>query len=334
MRNTKKPFPIFAWAQNKQNPSPISRTLNPQLNAKQTLHFGNPGIDLLGMQPANSNNESRNNATESQKLDIESHVFEDGKRKKVVSHKAKQGKTVPDQENIIDRKNEEEKAPKRISSAGRTKYYEDPAAQDQLTKAYEAYQSGNLLPNGKKCSIRNVADYWKVKPSTLATRTNGKISVTQPPRVGRKSFFTKEELQQIVNHLLVMADLGYGYTELQAMNLIRYLSTLKDKEKVKKFKGSHGFMCHLFLQFPELKKRRAQSLEYLRATTLTVESIQHFFTVLGEAYTICKELSQEEIHPKNIWAIDEVGFRLSDCAGYYILAKKGKKTRKPHHCPV
>jgi len=61
----------------------------------------------------------------------------------------------------------------------------------------------------------------------LATRTSGKQSIQIPPNIGRPSVFTKKELQDIVDHLLLMADLGYGYTEMQAQNLIRYLAEHK-----------------------------------------------------------------------------------------------------------
>ena len=87
-----------------------------------------------------------------------------------------------------------------------------------------------------------------------------------------------------------MADLGFGYTEMQAQNLIRYLAKHKPQNKTS-FKASHGFMANLFIQFPELAKRRASSFEYLRTSPLTSDRITRFFGVLAEASTICNTLS-------------------------------------------
>ena len=75
-----------------------------------------------------------------------------------------------------------------------------------------------------------------------------------------------------------MADLGYGYTEIQAQNFIRYLAERKPQNKTS-CKASHGFMANLFIQFSELAKRRTFSFEYLRASSLTSELNTRFFKV-------------------------------------------------------
>ena len=38
-----------------------------------------------------------------------------------------------------------------------------------------------------------------------------------------------------------------------------------------------------------------------------------------------KELSSQEIDPKNIWSLDEVGFKLNDAKDQYIVSRKGTK---------
>lgn len=84
-------------------------------------------------------------------------------------------------------------------------------------------------------------------------------------------------------------------------------------------------MCHLFFQFPDLRMRRALACDYLRATTLTKEGIQRFFDIVSEGYTMCKTISNQDLLPKNIWAMDEVGFCLAANGGYKIIARKGAK---------
>jgi len=85
-------------------------------------------------------------------------------------------------------------------------------------------------------------------------------------------------------------------------------------------------MANLFIQFPELAKRRASSFEYLRASSLTSDLITRFFEVLAEAYTICNTLSAKEIHPRCIWAMDETGINLTDLGGFKVVARKGSRS--------
>lgn len=304
-------FPIFEWAKNKQNPLPSTKLQQLSYSATQILAKNNPCFPSntsimgspsitpsttsrrlqLGLEPPSATDLPRNNSIEEQKQE----------KKKVSQNKA------------------------------RTNYVKDIEASNNLQDAFKAYEDGKnketgktegRLPNGKKSSIRNVADFYGVAASTLATRTSGKQSIEKPPQVGRPPVFSQEELNDIVQHLLLMADLGYGYTEFQSGNLIRYIAHQKANNK-STFKASHGFMCHLFVQFPELALRRASSFEYLRASSLTKDLIARFFLVLGKAYSICQNLSGKETEPKCIWAMDEMGIRLSDCGGLNIVARKG-----------
>ena len=194
-----------------------------------------------------------------------------------------------------------------------------------MLSAYNAYQAKTLLSNGKKSTLRNCAELYGVRLATLQCRTSGKRSAKSPKRAGRPSTFSDIELREIVNHLLVMADLGYGYSETQAMSLIRYLASKKGSKASAGFKASHGFMAYLFIKFPELTKRRALALDYQRAESLTVDTVSRFFSTLESAYKLCKDLSGNDIRPQDIWAMDEVGFALSDAGGYKIIARRGVK---------
>lgn len=212
------------------------------------------------------------------------------------------------------------------NSEQRTKFYDDEDASKRMASAHSAYKVKERLPNGKTASIRNCADFFGIASSTLSYRTSGKRSVTSPKKPGRPAVFTKEELQKIVNHLLLMADLGYGYSELQALNLIRYIASLKNDEAKKNFKASHGFMCYLMIQFPELSLRKALALEYTRASVLTIDTVRRFFQVLQEAYqTGCELSGVREVDPKDVWGMDEVGFSLCQGSNYKIIARKGSR---------
>jgi len=208
----------------------------------------------------------------------------------------------------------------------RTIFGKDLEAQNNMVAAVNAYKSTNLLPNGLKPTLRNCAAFFSISKSTLNTRISGKISLESLVVPGRPPVFSHQELKEIIDHLLVMAELGYGYSEIQAMNLFRYLACVLKKD-IPRFKASHGFMAYLFVQFPELSRRKTLSFDKQR-TSLTKDILDRFFIVLGKTYDICKQLSGQNIHPKNIWSMDEVGFALSDAGGYRVLARKGSRNVK------
>lgn len=288
-----KNFPIFEWAQKKQNPPTSTSSQPPVLAPRQVFRSLNPTSSAWLNQSESSTLDDRKDITHPQNASISEAQAE----KNTSSEK---------------------------TSSQRTNFKEHSEAQENLISAYNAYNSKALLPNGLKPTIRNCAKFYTVSTSTLGTQTSGKRSAISPRPPGRPSVFSQTELKEIVNHLLVMADLGFGYSELQAMNLIMYLADVMRKD-VPGFKVTHGFMAYLFIKFPELTKRKALALDYQRATCLTKEIIDEFFVVLGEAYRMCRELSGEAIHPRDIWSMDEVGFSLSDGGGYRVIARKGTR---------
>ena len=131
--------------------------------------------------------------------------------------------------------------------------------------------------------------------STLSTRTSGKRSL-ETPAPGRPSIFSQTELKQIVDHLLVMSDLCDGHSEIQTMNLFRYLVCVMKKD-VPRVKASHGFMAYLFINFPGLSRRKALVFDFQRTASLTKDIIDSFFAILGKTYDICRELSGHVTHP-------------------------------------
>lgn len=186
----KKVFDVFPWAKARQNPQPSSTKpkIQPkfQFTSNQALMINNPGMTSTS-RIASAQDRDRNN-------------------------KAKQKENV--------REDSQEKSTK--VKVSRIKFNENLIMQDRMVKAVEAYRSKDLLQNGNSPTLRNVAEVFGVKSSTLDTRTSGKFPISDPPKVGRKPFFNQGELTDIVNHLLLMADLGYGFNELQAMNMIRF----------------------------------------------------------------------------------------------------------------
>ena len=290
-----KCFAIFECAKNKKNPS-TSTPRKPQLlSSREVLFYSNPELQSCTSRKGNKLSTKDLNTKNPQPSGAISGKIETPVKKKVI--------------------------------VSRTKYTEDDDAKRRMEDAFNAYHSKNLLRNGMSPSVRNCAKFYGVVTSTLSYRTAGKRSVTNPQKPGRPSVFSKTQLQQIVNHLLIMANLGYGYSEIQAMNLMRYLAKLKDSRDPKdekgssEFKASHGFMSYLFTKFPELTKRKALALDYQR----TEDIINRFFQVVNQTYTMCKDLSGQDINPSNVWSMDEVDFALTDAGEYKIIARRGSR---------
>jgi len=147
--------------------------------------------------------------------------------------------------------------------------------------------------------------------------------VENPPTLGRKPLFSTQELQDLVDHLTRMAQIGYGYTPLQTANLVRYLAeNCKDRPN---FTVKGSFLANLYKKFPEISLRKATSYDYLRAKSLTIEIIYKFFDILEAAYGLVKDFTKNEIDPRNVWSLDEVGFKLNDSKDLFVISKKGIK---------
>lgn len=120
------------------------------------------------------------------------------------------------------------------------------------------------------------ANSMENQKSTLSDRKTGRYSVENPPNMGRKPIFSKEELDQIVNQLLQMASIGYGCTPTQALNLMRYIAE-KFKDSSKLALGQ-SFLKMIYLKFPELSSRKGTAYDYQKSKSLTPEIVQKFLT--------------------------------------------------------
>ena len=237
------------------------------------------------------------------------------------------------QDNVVRKK--VLKTQKQSTSKGRTdqnkvekrvNYAQDSEANEKIRKAIAALESKKtqlLLPNGKPKSIRNVREYFGVPKSTLSDRKTNRYSIENPPQLGRKSLFSDKDLEEIVSHLLKMAEIGYGYTPIQALNLVRFIAVkCKNKEN---FNPSRTFMANIYSKFPELSVRKITAYEYQRAKSLTPQIVQRFFAVMETAYSLSQDLSGVEINPRNIWSLDEVGFKLNNYENSFVVTRKGVK---------
>jgi len=294
-------FAIFNICKSRQNP-PLQTTSQVQEN---------------GNQPGLASNEGPNNPDQPLPQ----------KTMEIESSKAKNGPNVSE-ETSLSRNGTTPTNRTPNKSAQRHDYSKEDDAQEKLRKAVESYKNRETFPFVPgpgliKKSLRSVSEYYQIPKSTLSDYIKGKSSVDNPPQIGRKPIFSDSELADIVNHLLKMAEVGYGYTSLQMSNLIRFIAE-KCKQR-KDLKIGSGFVARLFVKFPELSLRKVTTYDYLRAAHLTPEIVMKFFNILDTAYNLVRELSGNEIDPRNIWSVDEVGFKLNDQKNLFIVTKKGTK---------
>lgn len=150
-----------------------------------------------------------------QKEDEEMNIEEKNKKKVTIVKKA------------TDSLDFQKKTPSTSTTPKRTNYNEHADENEKMKEAIACYKNKSTvkrLPNGEKITTRSVSKYYDVKRATFQDRLSGRYSVNSPPKLGRKATFTNQELTQVVDHLLKMAQIGYGYTPLQTINLLQFLA--------------------------------------------------------------------------------------------------------------
>ena len=167
-----------------------------------------------------------------------------------------------------------------------------PASMDQ---AYKLWQSG--------VSVYKAAKLTGVPKQTLRDRTCGRVEATKHSS-GPDPIFSLEEEQDLTNHVISMAQFGYGYTRFDLRNIATDLAIyLKKKCDDGKLLSEHWLYGYLSRN-PTLKVSKPKSLSMVRARSATKETIDDYFNELGHIL--------DKYHLKNaphrIFNVDETGF--------------------------
>ena len=166
-------------------------------------------------------------------------------------------------------------------------------------------------------SYYEVSNTFGVERRALRERIEGNRETEA--KVGKKSLLSNEEENCLVNHLMEMAELGFGYEAVQIRTLVRTLLHKKESEVTTSWFNS--FME----RHPNLSRRRAQALEKQRLINSDEETIQAYFDLLQLAFKKCKEFSNgAALTPNRVFVADEVGFS-NDKTNLYVITKKGAK---------
>ncbi|XP_053399613.1 uncharacterized protein LOC123560449 isoform X3 [Mercenaria mercenaria] len=142
---------------------------------------------------------------------------------------------------------------------------------NRLTDAYNAVQEGTM-------TIRRACKVFAVPKSTLCDRLHGKIDI-DVVQSGTPPLFSQEQEAFLANHVKVMADVGYGYSRQETINLASDYAIhlgLRDKDHPLTDKWFYKFLQ----RWPDLKVVKPRSLDVARAKSATRLAVDNYFREL------------------------------------------------------
>lgn len=168
-----------------------------------------------------------------------------------------------------------------------------PYDKDNLKRAFQATLSG--------MSVYRASRVYKVPESTLRDRTRHNVSLDCKP--GPTRLFSDEEEKQLVEHIVYMANIGYGYTisdiQYMAADFARSLGkTVRAKEGL-----SQGWFYALLGRWDQLNVVSPQKLGLARARSASRETITSYFSELNN---VLKDHDLLDA-PERIFNVDESG---------------------------
>ena len=127
-------------------------------------------------------------------------------------------------------------------------------------------------------SIRKAAVTYGVPKTTLIDRIHGRISV-DVVKSGTPPLFSEEQEALLAGHVQTMAEVGYGYSRQETINLASDYAInmgLRDKEHPLSDRWLYNFLQ----RWPDLKLKKPRSLEVARAKCATRDAIDNYFKEL------------------------------------------------------
>ena len=185
---------------------------------------------------------------------------------------------------------------------------------ESMVKAIDAVRKG--------CTIkRAVVEHGKPR-TTLQDRISGKVQ--HGIRPGPKPYLSEAEEGKLVEFLEVVAEVGYGKTRKQVMNIAE--STARDKGILRKKKISDGWFQRFIERQPNLSLRKGDRTAFVRmdAMNRTAELDNYFITL--KSILVDNDLMDK---PGQIYNVDESGMPLEHRSPR-VLVKKGQ--RKVRYC--
>lgn len=165
---------------------------------------------------------------------------------------------------------------------------------------------------------------FQVPESTLRDRTRG--NVDPMAKVGKEPLLNEREEKDFVDHLIYMANIGYGYTKSNIQTMAKEYALSLKKTLTKKLEGSNklsnNWFYHFMNRWPQLKLVKPQKLSVHRSKSTSQEKIKKYFEELSTIMVANNLLDK----PNRIFNIDETGIT-SDHAPPKIVCNRDTKAQ-------
>lgn len=177
--------------------------------------------------------------------------------------------------------------------------------QDQSTKCSQTAMTNAYLAAKTDMSIRRAAQQYGVPFQTLRDRIAGDIDL-ECCTMGAIPLFSLGEEARFVSHLKEMANIGYGYSRQEVVDVASNFAVHLNKrtrDNPMSLKWFYSFLG----RWPELKVIKPRSLEISRAKSATIENVDKYFEELKnvmEKYDLIDK-------PHLIFNIDEKGITIN-----------------------
>ena len=171
-------------------------------------------------------------------------------------------------------------------------------------------------------SINRAAVQYGVPRTTLNDRHLGKVMHGTNPV--QRTYLTAAEESELAEFVQVCAQIGYGKTRKQVMNIAEYVA--KEKGVLKKTRITHGWFRRFLQRHPILRLRKGDVTARVRIDAMNNrEALESYFTLLKKIM----EENKLTDKPGQVYNVDETGMPL-DHRPPKVLAVKGQK--KVRYC--
>lgn len=153
-------------------------------------------------------------------------------------------------------------------------------------------------------AVRTAAKLYDIPLTTLRDRVDNRISI-DVTKSGPDPLLSQLEEVSLVEHLIYMSNLGYGYTRSQVMELGTDLALYLGKRKKDDPLLSRTWFSNFMGRWPELRVIKPRGLAAIRAKCTSPEKIAAYYEELKR---ILQKYDLED-RPESIYNIDEKGLQ-------------------------
>jgi len=171
-------------------------------------------------------------------------------------------------------------------------------------------------------SVNKATMEYGVPRTALQDRITGRVFHGTKP--GPKPYLDKTEEKELAEFLQTTAEVGYGKTRKQVMNIVE--STAREKGLLRKHRIRDGWFQHFIERQPQLSLRKGGSTAFVRMDAIKKQQeLDNYYITLRNALTENNLIDK----PGQIYNVDESGMPL-DHRSPHVIARKGQ--RKVRYC--